>query len=159
MRTAFRSLAFVLLSGCLDITPAGPDDPTELALRHAPTTVSVGEKTLVLRTELWRDFMPISPPDGQPMIGWFSVETDDRSPIPDGVTIDRGWVLNGSLAWTPELETNHLHDYGPWQRVVVGRNGPKWGPGITVEVVVEITTPDGRQHLLRQPNVVIERTD
>lgn len=159
MRTAFRSLAAILLAGCVDITAPDNDTPTELTLREAPTSVSVGEKILVLRTSLWRDFMPIAPPDGQPMAGVFSVETDDRSPFPPGVTIERAWVLNGSVAWAPELTHDPLIDPGPWQRLMIGRNGPKWGPGITVEVIVEIGFADGSRRLLRQPDVVIQRTD
>lgn len=159
MRTAFLSLAVVLLAGCADFAAPGEETPTELTLRHAPTSVSVGEKILVLRTGLWRDFQPIAPPDGQPLIAVFSVETDDRSPLPTGVTITRAWVLKGSLAWTPELETNPNLEYESWQRVVVGRNGPKWGPAISVDVIVEIQLADGKRRLLRQGNVVIERTD
>ena len=159
MHTALRSLAVILLAGCANVTAPGDDTPSELTLRHAPTSVSVGEKILVLRTVLWRDFQPIAPSDGKPMIGVFSVETDDRSPLPAGLTITRAWVLKGSLAWTPELETNPDFEYESWQRVVEGRNGPKWGPAIRVEVIVEIRLADGQRRLLRQANVLIERTD
>lgn len=159
MRTAFLSLAVILLAGCAEVAAPGIDTPTELTLRQAPTSISVGEKILVLRSFLWRDFQPIAPPDGQPMVGIFSVETDDRSPLPDGVTIARVWVLKGSLAWAPEIRINPDLEYPSWQRVVEGRNGPKWGPAINVEVIVEIRDSDGKRRLLRQANVPIQRTD
>ena len=159
MRTTFRSLALILLAGCADVTAPGNDTPTELTLRRAPTSISVGDKILVLRTHLWRDFMPIAPPDGQPMVGIFGVETDDQSPFPAGVSIERAWVLKGSLAWAPNLINDPLYDPAPSQRAKVGRNGPKWGPAISVEVIVEIELPDGRRRLLRQPNVLIQRSD
>lgn len=159
VRTVLRSLPLVLLAGCVEIAAPGIDTPTELTLRRAPTSIAVGEKILVLRTTLWRDFMPIAPVDGQPMVGIFGVETDDHSPFPAGVSIERAWVLKGSLAWVPELTNDPLYDPAPSQRAMIGRNGPKWGPAITVEVIVEIELPDGRRRLLRQPNVLIQRTD
>lgn len=160
MRTTFRLLPLLALAlgGCVDVS-TGPHMPSELILRQSPTSTIVGTKTLILRTSLWRDFQPTAPVDGQPMVGLFSVETDDRSPFPAGVSIERAWVLKGSLAWTPDVEVEPPDNHGEWQHVVIGRNGPKWGPGITVDVVVEITTPGGERRLLRQPNVNIGRTD
>ena len=149
----------MLVASCADVAAPGTDTPTEFMLRHAPTSISVGETILVLRTSLWRDFQPIAPTNGQPMVGIFSVETEDRSLFPAGVSIERAWVLRGSLVWVPDLMNDPLVDPAPWQRVMIGRNGPKWGPGISVEVIVEVRQPDGQRRLLRQANVLIGRTD
>ena len=43
--------------------------------------------------------MPISPPDGKPMIAVLKVATSDKKPFPSGVRIDRAWVLFGEQMW------------------------------------------------------------
>jgi len=42
---------------------------------------------------------------------------------------------------------------------VVARNGPKWGPGVEVDVVVRLRDAAGHGVLLQAPGQLIGRTD
>src|SRR5207247_286834 len=68
-------------------------------LRRAPTEVVLDGKSLSLSAFPWRDFMPISPPDGKPMAVVLKVTTSDKKPLPRGVRADRVWVLFGEQVW------------------------------------------------------------
>lgn len=144
-------------------------------LRKTPTAVVLDGKSLSLSTYLWRDFMPSIPPmsDGKPMIAVLKVATSDKKSFPSGVRIDRAWVLFGEQMWeTSEFKeqsegpANHKDWNEKWMNCpdspvceAVARGGPKWGPGVFVDVVVQLTDREGRHHLLRAPKQYVARTD
>lgn len=113
---------------------------------------------MTLQTSLWRDFMPISPPDGKPLGVVLQVTTEDTVEVPAAVRADLVWVLNGGENWSavpreerPRSETSPVYE-------LVARDGPKWGPGITVDVVIRLRDADGRTFLLRAPKQDIRGT-
>ena len=127
--------------------PAEPD--VSLAdLRNTPTTVTLEGKPVEIAVSLWRDFMPISPPDGKPLT--MVLRTQSSSPVSD---IVRAWVVNGSDVWNSAPERNA--GTADW----VSRDGPKWTPGTRVDVVVRLRAQGGSETRLRIPSVLIERTD
>jgi len=111
--------------------------------------------------------------DGKPMIGVFKVATSDKKSFPSGVRIDRAWVLFGEQTWeTSEFReqsegpANHKDSNEKWINCpdsavceAVARGGPKWGPGVFVDVVVQLTDREGRHHLLRAPKQYVARTE
>jgi hypothetical protein len=142
-------------------------------LRNAPTEVVLDGKSLSLSAYLWRDFMPISPPDGKPMIAVLKVATSDKKPFPSGVRTDRAWVLFGEQMWEASELKEQLKGppyckdaSGKWIKcpdspvfISVARDGPKWGPGLFVDVVVRLTDKGGRHYLLQAPKQYVNRTD
>ena len=42
---------------------------------------------------------------------------------------------------------------------VIASNGPKWGPGVNVDVLVRVVDTNGKAFLLKAPNQPIRRTD
>jgi len=67
------------------------------------------------------------------------------------------WVFNGGQSWSavpqqerPRPETSPVYE-------LVARDGPKWGPGISVDVVVRLRSPDGT-FLLRAADQPIRAT-
>jgi hypothetical protein len=144
-------------------------------LRKAPTEVVLEGRSLSLSTYLWRDFMPGIAPmiDGKPMIAVLKVATSDKKSFPSGVRIDRAWVLFGEQMWeTSEFReqsedpTNNKDSNESWVNCpdspvceAVARGGPKWGPGIFVDVVVQLTDREGRHYLLQARKQYVNRTD
>ena len=41
----------------------------------------------------------------------------------------------------------------------VVRDGPKWGPGVFVDVVARLIDKEGRHYLLKAPKQAVKRTD
>lgn len=131
--------------------------PPVAELEAAPTTQVVANTTLELETTLWRDFMPISPPDGRPLIAVLRVRTTDESALPQGLSVEAAHVIHGEDVWSAAPREEHGSERDDVLEVVL-REGPKWGPGVTVDVVVEIQHA-GRLLLLRAPEQPIIRTD
>lgn len=125
----------------------------------APHIVAIAGATLRVDASLWRDFQPISPPDGKPLAAILTVTTIDGSPIPGGLTADSAWIHNGGLVWGAALVEEQPRGAGASFFEVVARNGPKWGPGIAVDVVIQLRDAAGQRALLQAPRQLIARTD
>jgi hypothetical protein len=160
MSRFFASMAACSLGiGCAS-SPVAPDPiPSISMLRAAPTTATLSGQTLRLMPYVYRDFQPLSPPDGRAMIAVLRVQTTDGSAFPTGVRVDSAWVLFGQEVWTaPVEETPAVQPRSPMGEWVI-RNGPKWGPGVNVDVIVALRTSTGSTSLLRAPDQLIQRTN
>ena len=125
-------------------------------LRAAPVAATVGQQALVLAPYLWRDFQPISPPDGKPLIAVLRVKAADGAALAATFHVDGAWVINGAEVWTASVGEEKLASA---YYEVVARDGPKWGPNVSVDVVVRIRETSGSSKLLRAAAQVIQRTD
>jgi len=128
-------------------------------LLDAPSRLTFGGHTYELQTFLWRNFQPICPPDGDPLIAlvWL-VEADSLS-IPEDVTIDFLWVVNGDVTWATEFSSEARPPQPAYILEKVARGGPKWGPGIAVDVVVRVRTGSGDTYRILAAQQAIHRTD
>ena len=136
-------------------------DPVLLArLRAAPLAITISGQTLSLQPLVWRDFMPRTPPDGKPMVATFRVVAADSSrPLTVAIAVDSAWVVNGSLIWAQQVTEVVPPNVRPGGYEAVIGDGPKWGPGIAVDVVARIRLANGTPRLLRASGVTIRRTD
>ena len=156
-RRRAMAVAVLTIVACAPESTIAPRDPAEL--RVAPTTVVVGGKTLSLDAYLWRDFQPISPPNGKPLVGVMRVRSVDGTGVLASTRVVGVWVLNGDDVWAAEGREEQQRTPGATQFEVVARDGPKWGPGIDVDVIVGIRDGSGALSLLRAPARRINRTD
>lgn len=132
--------------------------PPMESLKTAPEAITVADRCLLLKTELWRDFMPISPPDGKPLIGSLILQAMEHASLPPGIRVEAVWVINDGTVWSPSpLEVHRGND--STQMEIVVRNGPKWEPGVKVDVVVRVRDAQGQTYLLKAPRQEIRRTD
>ena len=156
--TCVLACALVAVTSCASDGPTSPGSVSIAELTAAPTSVVVAGKTLTLASQLWRDFQPISPPDGKPLIGALQVRTSDGSAVSDSVQADAVWVVMGTQVWSghpreerPRRETAPVYE-------LVARDGPKWGPDVNVDVVIRLRDAANRDVLLRAPNQPIRGT-
>ncbi len=151
----FGSLA--ILTGGLQTCTAPITLPLE-ALLAAPEQVEIAGRTYILETYLWRDFMPASPPDGKPLIASIHIVPQDSGVFPPSLDANRLWVIKGKEVWETSFSNEEIfqdaHQLGK-----VARNGPKWGPGIAVDVVVRLKDTQHGVFLLRAAKQLIHRTD
>lgn len=146
MRTLGILAVSIALMGCSQ-KPTAPD-PAPPDLSAAPSSVTINGKTLTLSASLGRDFMPISPPDGKPLAGVLTVRTADGSAVSADVRADMVWVVHGADTWSVvPREERSRSETAPGYEVVV-REGPKWGPGVDVDVIVRLTASNGATYLL-----------
>jgi hypothetical protein len=150
----------VILTGCEDeATPLQGCSSLICELRSAPDTLSVSGHRYALWTYLWRDFQPISPPDGKPLIALVRLIEVDSLPIPAEVDLDTIWVINDPDIWGSELQDEPSPPRPNYELERIARNGPKWGPGIAVDVVVGVTFGAGVRHRVQARAQMINRTD
>lgn len=165
MKTVMTFLAALGIIGCsvseITIPTLPPDTPID-QLRAAPETIVVQGKTLSLSTYLWRDFMPISPPDGKPLNTIIYVTATDAAELATPISADAVWVIYNNEVWKAWLTIRPNAEGGTNQKnliVGIASNGPKWGPHVFVDVVVRVSDGKGGTMLLRAPHQGINRTD
>ena len=166
MRGLVAAILAALLAGGCGSDPTGPRSaPWDLmgvaqlaAVRGAPENVQIGGVKLRLSTYLWRDFMPVAPLDGEPLRVLLSIVTADSSAFPANLKAEAAWVLNGRLAWATAVQESRRVPGEPVLEVFA-EGGPKWGPGIAVDVVVRLRDGAGRSWYLKARGQLIQRTD
>ncbi|MBI2773668.1 MAG: hypothetical protein HYX56_04145 [Chloroflexi bacterium] len=171
MRALLLVITFLGLAGCrAEIPVAGspsapaatgvtPGVTTSADPRAAPFRVTIAGRAYRIEAYVWRDFMPISPPDGKPMIASIKAIAEDGAPFPTTITADRVWVY-GSATWeSAPTEVRRSPEGGapPSQIEVVARDGRKWDPGTKVDVTLRLVS-GGASYLVRVTGVIIERT-
>ena len=124
----------------------------------APTSGTIAGQNVSVEPYLWRAFMPVSPPDGKPLVAIVRVRAAGAA-LSSTVTADSIWVISESSAWgsravqeKPRTDTGDVLE-------VIARDGPKWGPGTRVDVVVRLRDNTGRVIFVRASDHLISRTD
>lgn len=148
---------FTLIFACSSSKPSRPTIPIETLL-SAPEQVEIEGRKYVLETCMWRDFMPISPPDGKPLIAIIWVTAADSLQFPSSIDADWLWIIKDKKAWQTKFSDEERPQH-PNKLEKVARDGPKWGPKIQVEVVVRLVDRQGKIYLLKASNQWISRTD
>jgi hypothetical protein len=155
-------VVYLLIWSCKSSKITGPTIPSvDLnTLLSAPEQIQISEKIYFLETFLWRDFQPQCPPDGEPLIASIWIIVKDSLDLPSSLDANRLWVIKDKK-WV--WETNFSNEQTipwPYKLEKVARNGPKWGPGIYVDVVVMVIDKnDNKKYLLRASNQYIYRTE
>ncbi len=161
MRKFCCLLTFVALIGCKGnekVTTTPPDIPVNQLLA-VPDTVQVEGRQLYLETYVWRDFMPISPPDGKALVALMYVTPTDTIPLPASISADAVWIVYNNQVWRSWISDAMDGGLNAHRLARIARDGPKWGPGVPVDVIVRVLDAGGHGHLLHAPDQMIHRTD
>ena len=126
----------------------------------AVDTLKIESNSFVLDAYLWRDFQPVSPPNGKPMISINRLIDVNSVKIPDNISVVKQYVIYGDSIWISDYE-NEIRPSQPEYKIEkISRNGPEWGPQIYADVVSQIYDSNtDKTHYLALKNVFIERTD
>ena len=145
----------IVIAGCMFFRPS----ISVVRLLSAPEQIEIDGRNYILETHLWRDFMPVSPPDGKPLIASIRITATDSLQFPPSIDARLLWVIKDQQeVWETKFSEEARSPCSRYQLEKVARNGPKWGPGIKVDVVVKIVDGEN-EYLLRVSNQWISRTD
>ncbi|MGB7055383.1 MAG: hypothetical protein WBE28_08705 [bacterium] len=127
-------------------------------LLSAPQQIEIDNREFALETFMWRDFQPICPPDGQPMIAIIWVVATDSLPFPSTIDFDYLWVIKDEdNIWVTDFEENETKIQDN-RLEKVARDGPKWkvrpNP-LYVDAVVRTKDAAGNTYLLRAADQII----
>jgi len=159
----FLSITMIFIL-CFQISFAGsrkPKDYTPDQLEKAADTLMIHKVKLAIETYLWRDFMPQSPPDGKPLRAAITVAPVNQKFLPADIDADKLWIIHGQEVWSATLKSvrQNMPSGNLTKLEKMAREGPKWGPGISVTVVIQIIDQKGDSHLLKAKDQLIHRTD
>jgi hypothetical protein len=153
MKREFSILMVALLAGCADDVTAPPSVDE---IENAPVQIVVEGVSLTLETFLYRDFQPVSEPNGRPLLASVRVKAANGQALPRDLRAEAMHVVFGKEVWTPTLVQESPSDK-PSELEFVARNGPKWGPDVTVDVMLRLRHGD-TELLLKAENQPIHRT-
>lgn len=152
-------LAMILISGsCEKKFPTdgvSTDSKKAVALEKVPETAMVEGKTLVLSSELWRDFMPGVGEMERSLRAAVSISTNDGANLPSGLNFQKLAVINGDSIWMQSITNSDRSDGIRLKANTKG--GPEWKPDSKVDVVVEFLH-NNKSYKLRQKSVEIRAT-
>lgn len=138
---------------------------TRNMLSSAPDQISIDNKQYKLETNIWRDFMPICEKSGRQMVAVLYVKTVDSSPFSSDVKVDIVWIMlsndKNSQVWSTQILEQPPQQCGldrNYIRVIV-RDGPKWGPAVNVDVVVQLSDAKKQNFQLQAKRQAIYRTE
>jgi hypothetical protein len=141
MRVAAWLIAAAAVSACASSpAPTAPDaEPSVEALRAAPAAVTLAGLRIDLQASAYRNVFPIVPPSGAPLVVIVRLPAAATA-----VTVDQLWLVRDDNAvWSGRP----VQTPGATEWTV--RDGPPWGPGISVDVVCRVRDGRGPTALVR----------
>ena len=122
-------------------------------------TLAIESMKLVLDAYLWRDFMPVSPPNGKSLLAVNWLISVDSTDILGRIDLIEQYVIYGDSIWISEYE-NEIHGTPAYKIEKISRNGPKWGPNLYVDIISKIhDSNSNKDFFLKLEDVYISRTD
>jgi hypothetical protein len=158
--------ALLLAAGCND-APKDPIRPivhpvpefSTQELLAAPEALKFSGIAFDVTAALWRDFQPVSPPEGRGLAAAVEATALGEPVYPSEIVSAYVWVLWGDDRWESWLKPQGSPAGEPATMRYGAADGPLWGPGIEVEVVVGFRTSSSVVHLVKIPGVPVTRTD
>jgi len=146
VRALITPVVLVAVAVACSSAPTAPaqSEPTIQELRSAPQVVVISGLTIEPNVTLRRNFQPLASDVG--------VLVTIRLPASAAsVAVERVWLLLGDEMWSGDTIRNSGSGPTEW----VTRDGPKWSPGVTVDVVCRVRGSDGIGRLVRTAAVSI----
>ncbi len=133
--------------------------PIAPPLSAATKEVIISNYNFTLSASLWRDFQPISPPDGKPLILVAEIIESNSMAIPANIKVDAFWVINGDQVWSGNFSAEERATTPLYTRRIIIRDGPKWETGNYVDLVIRLLDDEENTYWLKEENLLIERTE
>ncbi len=158
-----KKIAILLVLGVFLTASCEKDQGNESSQirKKAVDTLIIGSNTFVLDAYLWRDFMPVSPKNGKPMISINWLVSTDLTKIPENISMIKQYVFFGDEVWEAEYENEAPSPSLPEYKLErISRNGPKWGPNINVDVISQIyDSQANKNYYIERKGVYVQRTN
>lgn len=153
--------ALVIVGGCSDaddiegfVTRAW--SPEQIAA--LPDSVTIGDHVLHVVGQANRDFMPISPPDGNPLTTGADLMSSAGGRLdwtPNRPVI---YVVHGDRMWIVDAHARQSSATSDLLWSYYASDGPKWPPGALVDIVLEFDVAPGDRRRIIDRRVVITRS-
>ena len=146
-----NSLAAVALLMLTQFFANATDLPDKNDLLAAPTEVSINGVAIPVNVSIWIDRLPGPEPFQRPICA--IVIPNDDAVLPADLRIDAIAVIKGDEIWVPQIIEDQTMIRGGFLTLAI-RNGPKWGSGSKVEILVRLTHSRYSPQWLRIPEQI-----
>lgn len=155
-----QTIALILvLAGCSEDFEGMVVSPfNDAQISAISDTVHFEGNHLVIETRVNRDFMPICPPSGNPMTGYIRLRDLNEEPLGFSVSEATLFIISRNKMWVRDLVISGPYDTRLHQLEMYANKGPKWAPGMVVDVVVWFRDQVGEQHWIKEENVRISES-
>jgi hypothetical protein len=144
-----------LLAGCSAALTA-PIGPVPPEIVDAPNEIVVGDATLRLNVDPWRDFQPSSSPDTR-LMTQFQIAVSTGT-VPSGLRAEKAWLVRGNEAWIT-IPRQEAPPSSASSVEYMSRGGPAWPVGTLVTGVLQLRDAANNSYLLRSSAQAIGRTE
>ncbi len=127
-------------------------------INQIPDKLFLNGDTLELNVYLWRDFQPISPPEGKPLRIVVKVRDTQGKPLPPDIKLKKVKVLYQDQSWETTLKEMPRPSGTVSEISATAGGGPKLPPDSLVDVIVFLEDGHGKIHRLKALKQRIEKT-
>ena len=163
MRRIVLTIMSALICGVMFTSCSADEAINSLKItdKNAVDTLMIGSNSFVLDAYIWRDYQPISPENGKPMISINWLINTKHVKIPDNIRMVKQYVIYQDEIWEADYENEAPAPGLPEYKIErISRNGPKWGPKIYVDVISQIhDSQSNKDYYIKKKNVYVIRTD
>ena len=159
-----RRLAAATLLACWACGQPEPATPrgvvrTADSLRAVATELRVAGTIFTAEVEAWRSFQPLVGAPGDPLIAVVRVRGEGGARIPGALAIDSVWLVRGADVVQGTASEEQPRDRDARTVEFVLRDGPRWPPGDSIDVIVALSGVGAPVPVVRAPRVAIARVD
>ena len=151
------SVVLIFAWRCSKNTPVDPYNLSINQLLSAPDTITVEDKQLYLTTWLYRDFASKNYWSYETLFVGCFISSTDRKHINDLISVETVWIVYKNQVWHSQLKEMVMPPQAIWPELAMESvdRGPKWGPNVYVDVIINVIDKKGNTKLLRAPNQLI----
>lgn len=131
------------------VCPTTDSVPVRALAAVPERTAAVAGHPVTVSVQLGRDFMPTTTPDGDRLGAGVTVDAVGGGTLPPFLRADRVAVLHGDEVWVAPLAEEDPRRRTSRRFEASARQGPRWEPGTTVDVVVRLVAEQGVLQLVR----------
>jgi ATP sulfurylase len=107
------------------------------ALLTSPEMLNIDNYLLKVESDIWRDFMPPSDSSGRALTARVLLSERNQRTLDNSLQLEKIYLINKTELWSKSFDT--FDNSSPYQVTGTARNGPKWGPNITVDLICEFS--------------------
>jgi hypothetical protein len=142
-----------------DQSPAQPPERSIETLRAATTSAVVGDASLRVEAVAWRSFQPLVGEKGDPMLAIVRLIAPPGSAVGADISASAVYFIRGDDVVSAIPREEQPREASPNVIEAMVRDGPRWTPGDSIDVVVAVGRGDGGTTLIRAPRTVLSRVD
>lgn len=126
----------------------------------AVDTLIIDSNSFVLEAYLWCNSQAIDSENGKVIIAINRLVETDSVKVPDNINLVKQYVIYKDSLWVSDYESETRPDQSEYKLEKVSRNGPKWGPRITVDVISQVYDSNTKKkYYIKRKNIFVEQVD